>query len=195
MSADITVTTTPDIAAVAANIRAISYGGKALKKELSKVLMKIGDDVLKAEQAAIRGATIKGVKANGGIRNLRAGSAKRTKYGMQKAFGGRHALRESIAASLERRSRLDAKVMGVEVRSSASKLTQRIPGGGKLAKMSNSGIIRHPVFGDRETWASQRVMPAGWWTKTGNEMKGPIRERIRAVGVEFEKQIEQAAKG
>jgi len=195
MSVSVHVVTTPDIRALTESLKELSEGdGKVMKRAISKALMKIGDDVLAAEQAAIRGATIKGIKANGGVRNLRAGSRKRVNYGMQKAFGGRHALRESIASSLERRSRLSGHVQGIEVRSSTGKLDRLIPGGGKLAKMSNSGIIRHPVFGDRENWAEQRVMPSGWWSRTVTEMKGPIRERIQEVGYEFQKKIDQAAK-
>jgi hypothetical protein len=42
----------------------------------------------------------------------------------------------------------------------------------------DSGILAHPVFGDRKDWREQRVQP-GWFTKPAEDAAPQVREVIR----------------
>ena len=53
------------------------------------------------------------------------------------------------------------------------------------ARGADRGVVRHPVFGNREVWASQRVLP-GWYSRT-------IERNRRKVLPALEKAMEKAA--
>jgi hypothetical protein len=153
-------------------------GGKIMKNELAASLRKIGDTVVAAEQAAIMSTTIKGLKGSsrsGYERHLRGG----------KGRGHGQGVRRHIAGAVMRRNRMtDGKnnTAGIEIRVSASKMPL---GMGKIPFNANLGIWRHPVFGDRKTWASQRVTPAHWWTKTMKEQTPRVRQEFIETIVRF----------
>lgn len=56
------------------------------------------------------------------------------------------------------------------------------------------GFVRHPVWGDRETWVTQKVSP-GWWTdpmeKSGPGVRKGMQEAIR----NFINKVSTSAKG
>lgn len=177
MSAQLSGRWDPDIKALSDKLKAqdSSTGGR-LKKDLAKAMRDIGTTVVQAEQAAIRGATIRGVKRGGKTRFKRGGST-----------GSGKGIRNNIAASIVRRNRITAKEQGIEVQTSGSKMPAGMNG---IPFKSNSGSWRHPIFGNRKAWAAQTVSPAGWWTKTADELKPKIETDVRKVVEDFTKQLQ-----
>ena len=176
MSAQLTGRWDPDIKALSDKLKAQdSRTGGRLKKDLAKAMREIGNDVVKAEQAAIHATTIRGVKRGGKTRIKRGGST-----------GSGKGIRGNIAASIVRRNRMTAKEQGIEVRASGSKMPA---GMHTIPFKSNNGTWRHPIFGNRKAWAAQRVTPAGWWTKTAVALKPKIEADVRKVVEEFTKQV------
>ena len=176
MSAQLSGHWDPDIKALSDKLaKQDSSTGGRLKKDLAKAMRDIGTTVVQAEQAAIRGTTIRGVKRGGKTRIKRGGST-----------GSGKGIRNNIAASIVRRNRITAKEQGIEVRTSASKMPAGMNG---IPFKSNSGSWRHPIFGNRKAWAAQTVSPNGWWTKTANELKPTIQADIRKVVEDFTKEL------
>lgn len=144
-----------------------------LRRDLAAEMRKIGDRVVMAEQAAIRGTKIRGVKKSGGLR---------VKRGKPLPKGSGTGIREPIADAIIRRNRLTGKSVGVEIRVSKGKLPAAMR---NLPSLTNKGKIRHPLFGDFEQWYDQVVTPAHWWTRTRKEQESAVREDILRVGKEF----------
>lgn len=151
-----------------------------LRRDLAATMRKIGDKVVLAEQAAIRGTKIKGVKKGGGLRHKRGGKP------LPKGSG--RGIREPIADAIIRRNRLTGKSVGVEIRVSKGKLP---PSMWNLPNRTNKGRIRHPLFGDMTQWYEQVVTPAHWWTRTRKEQESMVREDILQAGKEFLKQVRE----
>ena len=62
-----------------------------------------------------------------------------------------------------------AKTAGVVIRG-----TKR----GHDLKAANTGIVRHPVYGHRDRWATTDV-PAGWWEKALKPFRLPVLVALR----------------
>ena len=75
----------------------------------------------------------------------------------------------------------------VQVRTGARTAGVRIVVGKKSggARGANRGVVRHPVFGNRERWVDQKV-PAGWFDE-------PLQDSAPAVRPELEKAIQRVA--
>jgi len=185
VTAQLDVQITPDLRSITARIKAQADGGKLIKRELAASLRKIGDRVVQAEQQAILGTTIRGVK--GGQRT----GDERIKRGGRRGQG--QGVRRNIAAAIMRRNRLSGREQGVEVRVSKG----RMPAGmGKIPFNANTqGQWRHPVFGDRNTWASQTVSPRMWWTRTAKEQTSKVNADMRAVLDEIARKLDAAIGG
>ena len=179
MPVDVTFTVSPDIAEVAAKLKALdSTNGGRLRKDLAAAMRVIGRDFVKAEQAAIRGTKIKGVKKGGGLRHKRGDKP------LPKGSG--HGIRNSIARAVKTRNRLTntkTSVAGIEIRVSRSAMP---PGMEGIPSDAQRGRIRHPLFGDRSQWYSQQVMPAAWWSKTGNEQLAKAQAELIQVVNNFD---------
>lgn len=185
MPAALSMTVTPDLKKVAADLKALDKaGGTRLRRDLAAAMRKIGDEFVKAEQAAIRGTKVKGVKKGGGLRHRRGEKA------LPKGSG--QGIREPIARSVMRRNRLTGKEVGVEVRVSKSKMPA---GMANIPHAAQRGKIRHPLFGDTDQWYEQVVTPAAWWSKTGKEQLVKSRADLIRVGHEFEKAVKAAMNG
>ena len=180
MPAELTFHLDKDLGKLARDLEAFDQGNSTrLRKDLAAEMRKIGDKVVLAEQAAIRGTTIKGVKKGGGLRNKRSKPLPK---------GSGTGIREPIADAIMRRNRLTGKSVGVEIRVSKGKLP---PSKRNLPSLTNKGKIRHPLFGDFEQWYEQVVTPAHWWTRTRKEQEAAVREDILRVGKEFLSKVRQ----
>lgn len=63
------------------------------------------------------------------------------------------------------------------------------------ARAANQGVIRHPVFGDREQWVDQRVKP-GWFDEPMNDAAPSIRrDLLRAMEDTAEQVVRDAKRG
>lgn len=83
----------------------------------------------------------------------------------------------------------------VQVRTGAKTAGVRIvvsePGG--AARGANAGAIRHPVFGNRDVWVSQKVRP-GWFDDPMNAGAPVVRGHIEDVMENVAEQIVRDAK-
>jgi len=172
VTAQLDVQITPDLGRLSARLKSSDLaGGNLMKRELAARLRKVGDKVVEAERAAIQGATVRGVKRGGGLRVKRGGSS-----------GHGQGIRSNIANAIMRRNRMTGKEQGVEVRVSKGKMPA---GMGKIPFNSNRGSWRHPIFGNRNAWAEQRVSPTYWWTRTAKQQGPAIEAEIKQVIAEF----------
>lgn len=85
---------------------------------------------------------------------------------------------------------------GLDERVAASRFSVRVRTGGKgagltvtgvgkrgnnLSRMDQQGIVRHPTYGDRKAWVTQKITP-GWFTKPMIlESRDTYPEVVRAV--------------
>jgi hypothetical protein len=152
--------------------------GKLLQRELSVALRGIGDKMVDAERAAIMGLTIRGVKGSS-----RKGSERIRRGGKTKGSG--KGIRGPMAAAVTRKNQFTGKGAGVEVRISGSKMAAINPGTNKIPTEANLGHFRHPVFGNRKTWAGQNVSPAYWWDKTRQAQRPMVEAEFKKVIEEF----------
>lgn len=59
---------------------------------------------------------------------------------------------------------------------------------------ANRGVIRHPVFGNREVWVEQKVQP-GWFDDPMKESAKDIREDIRAAMNDVVDKVARSVRG
>lgn len=97
------------------------------------------------------------------------------------------ATRAAALEQLPKRGGLAAQVarepQRVQVRTGAKTAGVRIVVGRRRggARMADQGLVRHPLFGDREHWYTTKV-PEGWFTDTGQEQLPQVRgELLKAV--------------
>lgn len=179
MPAEVSLTVTPDLKDVTARLKQYAEGGgKELKKQLAKEMRGLGDKIVRAEQDAARRTKVRGVKSSGGVRYKRGGSA----------AGSGKGIRGPVANSIMRRNRLSGREVGVEVRASKGRMP---PGLQKMPWNLNRGGWRHPVFGDRSTWAAQVVSPSGFFWRARDEMKPVIQRQIQELARKY---MEEALK-
>lgn len=92
------------------------------------------------------------------------------------------AARESARSTLPRRGGLAARVANSSIRTMS-------PGGARFSGVRlqaknqyslgrlDRGINRHPVYGNRRVWVTQKVTP-GWWTKPTKEAAPQARAQV-----------------
>ena len=94
-------------------------------------------------------------------------------------------VRASASAELPKAGGLAERVAGskftVQVRTGAKTAGVRIRGqsGWNIGRM-NRGILRHPVFGNRDVWVEQSITP-GWFDHPIQARAEPIRLAVVAV--------------
>lgn len=59
---------------------------------------------------------------------------------------------------------------------------------GSGARGAEIGVVRHPTFGNRRAFVSQRVTP-GWFSATAQAERGEVRDGIREVLDEFTERL------
>ncbi len=125
---------------------------------LSKALKEAGDKGLQRELATAINRAMKPVRE----------AAKRSALDTLPAGGG---LNRRVAGSRFRTVRR-ASSRAVGVRLTAANAYRL----GELDK----GRVRHPVFGDRDTWVTQQVAP-GWWTNPTEAAAADVRKAIEGA--------------
>lgn len=107
--------------------------------------------------------------------------------------------RDEARARLPQRGGLAAVVakapQRVQVRTGAKTAGVRIVVGGKggAARGANAGVIRHPVFGNRGVWVSQKVRP-GWFEDPMNDGAPIVRPEIERAMEDVAEQVVREAK-
>jgi hypothetical protein len=90
-------------------------------------------------------------------------------------------LRKAVASRMQIQARLTGKAAGVKVRARKSGMPRDFANAPK--RLNRDAGWRHPVFGNRDVWVSQRGAP-GWFDD-------PMQERQ----AEFRAAVERAVKG
>jgi hypothetical protein len=78
---------------------------------------------------------------------------------------------EAARSQLPHGGGLNEQVAGqkvkVQVRTGARTAGVRLTTSAPDTKQTDSGIVRHPVYGNRKKWVTQKIpKAAGWWSKT-----------------------------
>ena len=103
-------------------------------------------------------------------------------------------VRSAAGAELPRTGGLAERVAGskfsVQVRTGANTAGVRIRGqsGWNIASM-NRGVLRHPVFGNRDVWVTQSIRP-GWFDHPIEVKAEPIRLAVVAVVDDVARRLE-----
>jgi len=105
------------------------------------------------------------------------------------------AVHDAAESMLPRAGGLNAQVAGqkvtVAVRLTA-KATVRMTTRAPDTKMTDSGFVRHPVFGRRGKWVTQEIPAArGWWSDTLAKSGPKVTPEILAAMKRVERQIQR----
>jgi len=144
--------------------------GKARLKELRKGLREPGKEIAKAVRGNIRTLPSKGESRRRGRKSLRA----------------------EMARSVTLQVRTSGRQAGVNVFMSPKKM----PTGKKalpsyFERRPGYERLRHPVFGDRETWVqNQNVPPQGYFTRTIRPVERRAVEAVQRVIDETARRVE-----
>jgi len=146
--------------------------GKRLRKELAAELKEAAAPMVPLVQAAWRSAPSEG--------HARSSRARR----------GQPDLRELLARSTWVQARLTGKEAGVRIRSDGRRMPDRFKALPGYAEGIRRRPWRHPVFGDRETWVTQKPFPRFYEAVQPDEAQAR-RKCVAAVDKVFD-QIERA---
>lgn len=108
----------------------------------------------------------------------------------------RIAIKKSAMDTLPTRGGLDRRVSRSSFRT-VRRGGSRIAGVRLTAKNSlalgklNRGTVRHPVFGNREVWVTQRVRP-GWWDRPVDASAPQVRRDVIAAMDRVAKKVERS---
>lgn len=180
MSAEVSVTITPDLHALTSKLVAEGKDGKTIKNALAKQMRQIGDKAVEFEKESIAGTTIRGVKGSS------RGGKERVKRGGRGRGSGK-GIRGPIANAIKKRNRLTASKStgaGIEIRVSQSAMPEgleRVPWW-----TDRKGSWRHPIFGNKNAWAQQNAHPTGWFTRGAKRAEPMARAGIIAAMQEAE---------
>lgn len=104
-----------------------------------------------------------------------------------------HEIDEAIDAVMPRRGGYAATVR------STTKRVLRLQSGGRFSltgkhafRQLDRGILRHPLFGDRERWYQQRITP-GFWSKTTVHASIEAEREMRAALQRIINRVNRAA--
>jgi hypothetical protein len=162
--------------------RRLHQAGKGqIAREMGKALKKGADPLVKDAQRRVRSLPVSGVRGGAAARAARAAKA----LGNKKKPSGRlkmkahkgSGLRATVARVTSAKVTVGARTATMRVRAASAKMpaSQR-----KLPRYLNTGRWRHPVFGDRDVWATQVAPPA--WFDDAARAKGPqVRREARAT--------------
>lgn len=152
--------TSPNIREALARAKEI---GPAVQRNLRKELRAVGDGIIADQRAILSGAKpgnaqksgvrVKVVRAKGGRKGyLRKVNTYKAKAANRDRSTG---MRQKVKASLKTRVVAGTTRSGISIR--ADKAT-----GGVMVKAWNKKMLRHPVFGNRESYVTQYGQPY-WW--------------------------------
>lgn len=180
MPADVSISA-PELVAVAAQLK---EAGGTLRKDMGKMLRAIAVPLVAAERSAALGLESNGTAGGQKAQVERAAwylrrskfttgkkgqprqamSAQQVSAKAGKAYG-KSGLRASISRSITAEYRESGNYAGLAVRARGSSMP---PSQRALVKASNRGKgWRHPVYGNKNVWVTQTMLPANWFDRTG----------------------------
>lgn len=150
-----------------------AVNGKDVRRALTKSLQASAKPAVRDVKEAVMHVQSRGV-AGGGTRRREASYRVRRPKGRVRAFG----LRATIARLVTSRMKYSGIKVGLEVRVNSAEMPNKQR---RLPKyLDTEKGWRHPVFGNRHTWAQQTGQP--WFEKTLKEHTPRVRgDAIQAV--------------
>lgn len=178
---------TIQIRAISRRLREMGTEGKGLQRELQAGLQRGARPAI----GAIRWEALLTLPSSGGsqVRKLKkvGGTVIDGKTFVYRARAGKLADNESLAHKVANASYVVRSVGGS--RDPQIQIRGRAKGGQTLdLKSINDGIVRHPVFDNREKWVSQRVHPGFFFRAceaNKDEVEGGIKEALRNVAAQL----------
>lgn len=161
-----------DFYAVIAKLRGASPN---IRKTLNQEIKSATAPIERAAKSNIMGIESQGMSGGGSTQRGDA-NASRSKKGAR----GKTGLRESIAKGVTRKITYSGYRTGVRVRVDKKYLPTDQE---SLIRATNRGTVRHPVYGNRDVWVSQKFTPPGWFNRA-----------IRDHGPEAVRKIKEAAR-
>lgn len=142
-------------------------------RQVSRTLRRVGNP------PAIRKRMMKGLRA--GVKPATA-AAKAAALALPSAGRKHSGLRVLMSRSISTQIRT-GKDAGIRVRVSRAKMGDRA----SLAKVTNQGSWRHPVFGNRDVWVRQSTTPK-WFDRSVSASAPAVRAEIKKVmdGIEHD---------
>lgn len=175
----------PEITITSPNIReALARAkevGPAVQRNLRRDLRGVGDGIIKDQRAILDGAK-PGVARKAGMRVKKIQRGGKGKvylravnvYKAQAASRSRSTgMRKQVKASLKTRVVAGATRSGISIRADKSV-------GGVMVKGWNKKVIRHPVFGNKESFVTQFGQPY-WWEPIKRGQLDARDKALRAI--------------
>lgn len=173
---------------LARKLKAAGATGKGIRKEMVKGLREGAKPIVEAAQANVRGLDITGLPVTSRSKPVRGGrggaSARAARAAARlgnRKFGDRGkvrahrgaGLRDTVARTVSAKTSAAARGASLRVLSVGSKMPRDQQ---SLPRLMNDGKIRHPVFGNRDVWAEQRMRP-GWFDRAGRAKGQQARDK------------------
>ena len=179
-------------------VRGLRHADKAIRQELDKAIKSGAKPIVDAQKQAILSWRSSGSGGGGGggragraqvhadrAASYAAGRSRATKTLAKGGFG----LRATIAKSIEAKVKFRGPSRGVRIQVNPKALGNR---GARLPERINDGKWRHPVYGNRDAWASQTGKP-GWFTKTAADGLPEFTIKVAQAVDTAAKRIEKGA--
>lgn len=187
-----------------------------IAKAMGKTLREAAKPILEAERQAVQSLTfsteivtrsrilrrkqsrvVAGTgTARGSGRTARATAKATTSYqtaiqtGKRRVSAGQMAklqARAGLRASIARGMRVTYSDRGKEAKATVKTTAASMPPDQRrMPRLVNYGRWRHPVFGNRKTWVTQRSSRVGWWVQTAEK-------ELPAVMVDMSKSLDAIA--
>jgi hypothetical protein len=87
------------------------------------------------------------------------------------------AIRESARDTLPKQGQLNERVARSRISQRRNRNGLSLQAAGRRRDQLDRGILRHPVFGNRDEWVTQQVKP-GWWTIPTEAAADDVRREI-----------------
>lgn len=146
-----------------------------IRKRLNAEVRSATKPIEQAAKRAVKDLDSKGTVSGGNAARGALNDSKSRKGASKHGTG----LRETVARAIQTKITYSGRRTGVRVRVDGTKLPENQR---TLPKAMNKGLVRHPVFGNKNVWVNQKFSPEGWFTKATREQ-----------GIEAIRKIKQAA--
>lgn len=175
----------PEITITSPNIReALARAkevGPAVQRNLRRDLRGVGDEIIKDQRAILDGAKPGNARKDGmRVKKVRRGGSGKVYlravnvYKAQAASRSRSTgMRKQVKASLKTRVVAGATRSGISIRADKSV-------GGVMVKGWNKKVIRHPVFGNKDSFVTQFGQPY-WWEPIKRGQLDAHEKALRAI--------------
>ena len=158
-------------------------GNVALRRELNKSLTVAAQPLIEAAKASAAGELPKG--GGRGVRSFNRKTGAAQKRLKKKGFANRGGTSSRVESLSSRVVNAKFKVKVKAGHNPGVVLTAAGSNGRKIdLKQLDSGVVRHPLFGNRKHWYPQQVTP-GWWSR-------PMEAGVPAVTVAVKAAVDKA---